>query len=87
MPPKPRSGKTFDPYREALASLALIGQPGFTVVGGAAVGFGLGYGLDALFSVRVGRVVGLFVGLAAGIWSAGQQLRRIMNERKEDKNP
>lgn len=87
MPPRRRSGRTFDPYREALATLALVGQLGFTVAAGAAVGFGLGYGIDLLVASRAGRVVGLFVGLASGIWSAGQQLMRVIEDRQGDKDP
>jgi hypothetical protein len=67
--------------------LALLGQLGFIVAGGALAGLGLGYGLDLLIGGRIGRVSGVFVGLASGIWAAGRQLLRVMNERKEDKNP
>ena len=87
MPPNPRSGKTFEPYREALAGLALVGQLGFTVLGGALVGLGVGYGLDALGGGRAGRVAGIVLGLAGGVWSAGQQLKRMIKERQGDKDP
>lgn len=64
-----------------------MGQVGFTVVGGAAVGFGLGYALDLLVASRVGRIVGLFVGLASGIWSAGRHLVRVIKDRQGEKDP
>ncbi len=87
MPPQRRSGKTFDPYREALGSLALVGQLGFIVAGGVLVGFGLGYGLDVLIGGRSGRVGGLFLGLASGLWAAGRQLMHVIKERQGDKDP
>ena len=87
MSPRPRSGKTFDPYREALAGLALIGQLGFLVAGGAVVGYGLGYGVDLLAGGRAGRAAGIVLGLASGIWSAGRQLMRMIKERQGDKDP
>ncbi len=82
MSPKRRSGRIFDPYRGALGSLALVGQLGFVVAGGALAGFGLGYGLDLLIGGRVGRVAGIFLGLASGIWAAGRQLVRVLKERQ-----
>jgi len=87
MPPRLRRGKTFDPYREALAGLALVGQLGFVVAGGAVVGYGLGYGVDLLTGGRAGRAAGIVLGLASGIWSAGRQLMRVINEKQGDKDP
>jgi hypothetical protein len=87
MSPRRRIGTKFDPYREVLASLPLVGQLGFLVAGGAAVGFGLGYGVDLLTGGRAGRAVGITLGLASGIWSAGHQLMRVIKERQGDKNP
>lgn len=68
-------------------SLALVGQLGFLVVGGAAVGFAAGYGVDLLAGGRAGRVVGLIVGLASGIWSAGRQLMRVIKQHQGDRDP
>jgi len=51
------------------------------------VGFGLGYGVDLLTGGRAGRAVGITLGLASGIWSAGHQLMRVIKERQGDKNP
>lgn len=87
MSPQPRRGKTFDPYREALTDLALVGQLGFLVAGGVVVGYGLGYGVDLLAGGRAGRAAGIVLGLASGIWSAGRQLMRVINERQGDKDP
>ncbi len=84
MPPKPRSGKTFEPFREALAHLARVGQLGFLVAGGALAGFGLGYAAEALGAGRAGRVVGLVVGVAGGLWAAGRDLIRVINQGDKD---
>lgn len=70
-----------------MATLALVGQLGFIVVGGALAGFALGYGLDALVGGRAGRIAGIFLGLASGIWSAGRQLMRVIKEKQGDKDP
>ena len=66
-------------------SLSLVGHLGFTVAGGVLAGFGLGYGLDLLTGGRAGRVAGLFVGLAGGLWTAGRHLMRVIKERQGDK--
>ncbi|HAZ27172.1 TPA: hypothetical protein DCY65_00350 [Candidatus Acetothermia bacterium] len=87
MPPKQRSGRTFDPYREALRSLAVLGGLGFVVVGGALAGFGLGYGLDVLMGGRVGRIAGIVLGVASGIWAAGRQLMRVIKDRPGGEGP
>lgn len=68
-------------------TLALVGQLGFLVVGGAAVGFATGYGVDILAGGRAGRMVGLIVGLAGGVWSAGRQLMRVIKKQQGDRNP
>ncbi|MFH1609536.1 MAG: hypothetical protein ABID40_02780 [Candidatus Bipolaricaulota bacterium] len=66
--------------------MALVGQLGFIVAGGALAGFGLGYGLDLLTGGRAGRVAGIFLGLASGIWAAGRQLMRVIKERQGDED-
>jgi len=85
--PRKRSGTIFDPYRQILGNLALVGHLGFLVAGGAVVGFGAGYGVDLLAGGRAGRTVGIMLGLASGIWAAGRQLMRVIKEQQGDKDP
>lgn len=87
MTPKRRSGRTFDPYREVVATLGLVAEVGFVVVGGALVGLGLGYGVDLLTGGRTGRIAGLLLGLGSGVWAAGHQLMRVIKKRQGDKDP
>lgn len=84
MPPKRRIGKAFEPYRDALVHLSLVGQLGFLVAGGALGGFALGYAAEALGGGRTGRVVGLLVGVAGGVWAAGRHLMRVINQGDKD---
>jgi len=69
-----------------LASLSLVGQLGFIVAGSALGGLGIGYGIDLLIGGRAGRVAGLFLGLASGLWTAGRKLMRVTKERQGDKD-
>jgi hypothetical protein len=50
-------------------------------------GFGLGYGIDTLAGGRGGRIAGVFVGVASGIWAAARMVMKIVAERKDDENP
>lgn len=86
MVPRKRSGATGEPFRQVLASLGLVGHLGFLVVGGALVGLGVGYGVDLLAGGRVGRAVGLVLGLASGIWAAGRQLMHIVKDRQGEED-
>lgn len=63
-----------------------MGQLGGTVVGGALAGFGLGYGIDILVGGRGGRIAGVFVGVASGIWAAARMVMKIVAERKGDED-
>ncbi|HHE47807.1 MAG TPA: hypothetical protein ENL11_02535 [Candidatus Acetothermia bacterium] len=59
-----------------------MGELGFTVTGGMLVGYGIGYGIDAAFGTRSWRTVGLFFGLASGLWAAARTLIRVVSEGK-----
>ncbi|MCD6129072.1 AtpZ/AtpI family protein [Candidatus Bipolaricaulota bacterium] len=59
-----------------------MGELGFTVTGGMLVGYGIGYGIDVLASTRIWRTVGLFFGLASGLWAAARILIRMASEGK-----
>lgn len=67
-----------------LRALALVGQLGFIVAGGTLAGFGLGFGFDLLVGTRAGRVVGIFLGLGAGLWTAGRELARLTKDKRGD---
>ena len=56
--------------RGDLAALALIGQVGLMIAGGAAVGAGVGLFIDRLIggSSHIATIIGLLLGLAAGIY-------------------
>ncbi|MGQ9700432.1 MAG: hypothetical protein ACUVQS_05165 [Candidatus Bipolaricaulaceae bacterium] len=54
---------------------------GFLVAGGALVGFGLGWLLwDQAHGGRLGRALGLVIGLGGGAWTA---LRLLLREGKK----
>ncbi|MBC7220837.1 hypothetical protein H5T55_05145 [Candidatus Bipolaricaulota bacterium] len=57
------------------------------MAGGALGGLGIGYGIDLLTGGRAGRVGGLFLGVASGLWAAGRQLMRVIKERQGDRDP
>jgi len=61
-----------------------VGQLGFTVVGGVLVGYGLGYGMDMLTGGRAARLVGIVLGLASGLWTAGRMLFSVLKNNGGD---
>lgn len=77
-----RSGRTSRAGLGPLRALALLGQLGFLVVGGAFLGYGAGWWWDQGHGGRTGRITGLLVGLAGGIWAALKVLLR--EARKEE---
>lgn len=62
-------------------------QLGLIVVMGGLAGWGLGYGIDRLAGRgKVAQVVGIFVGLAGGMWGAWRELKSALDERGEMKD-
>ncbi|MBC7222010.1 hypothetical protein H5T56_03395 [Candidatus Bipolaricaulota bacterium] len=62
-----------------MRALALLGQVGFIVAGGAFVGYGLGWLWDRGHGGRLGQALGIVLGLAGGAWAA---LRLLLKEGK-----
>ncbi|MBC7092875.1 hypothetical protein H5T53_02555 [Candidatus Bipolaricaulota bacterium] len=50
------------------------------MAGGALVGYGAGYGIDLLTGGKGGRIGGILVGLAGGIWAAARDVKRFMGK-------
>ena len=67
--------------RTLLRALALVGQLGFTVAGGAAAGVAAGWALDRWAGTRaVFKIVGILVGLAGGTLAAYRLLTGFMRD-------
>jgi hypothetical protein len=61
-----------------------VGQLGFTVVGGALVGYGIGYGIELAGGGKGWRLGGALFGLASGLWAAGRTLSRLIPGKRGD---
>ena len=62
-------------------ALGLVGQLGFTLTGGIAAGLGVGWLLDNWLGTRaVFKVMGIFLGLAGGGFTAYRLLSEFLRE-------
>ena len=71
--------------RTLVRALALVGQLGFTVAAGVAVGTAAGWALDNWLGTRiVFKIAGMFVGLAGGALAAYRLLMDFMRDDGPD---
>jgi len=76
--PKPR---TPDPHSQAQLAWRMV----IELVAGIAIGFGMGYGLDALFGTSPWlMIIFIFLGLAAGIQTMMRSAKEVQSMREAE---
>lgn len=74
--------------RDGMKAMSTTGVMGLHMVSGPAVGFAIGYGLDAWLGTTPWCGLGfLFVGIGAGFLNVWRDTRNLLRQMEADKKP